>query len=113
MVIQPSVGVAPASISIPNSVTSIGNGAFNNCSSLTEIIIPNSVTSFIPTFYGCTSLQKIYLSDKIDIGEYTFSANRNNNKMLPNLKEISVGRLKEKLGYYFRNYTRMAMSVLQ
>ena len=30
---------------IPNSVTSIGDGAFNNCRSLTNIVIPNSITS--------------------------------------------------------------------
>ena len=33
------------SISIPSSVTSIGNGAFNECRSLTFINIPPSVTS--------------------------------------------------------------------
>ena len=33
------------SIVIPNSVTSIGNYAFSNCSGLTSIEIPNSVTS--------------------------------------------------------------------
>ena len=32
-------------IVIPNSVTSIGDGAFNGCESLTNIVIPNSVTS--------------------------------------------------------------------
>ena len=33
------------SISIPNSITSIGDYAFENCFKLTSIIIPNSVTS--------------------------------------------------------------------
>ncbi len=34
-----------ATINIPNSVTAIGEGAFNNCSNLTTINIPNSITS--------------------------------------------------------------------
>ena len=33
------------SVTIPNSVTSIGNYAFSGCSGLTSITIPNSVTS--------------------------------------------------------------------
>ena len=34
-----------SSITIPNSVTNIGNGAFGGCTSLTNVTIPNSVTS--------------------------------------------------------------------
>ena len=42
---------------IPNSVTSIGNGAFYYCRSLTSIVIPNSVTSIGDrAFVGCSSL---------------------------------------------------------
>ena len=33
------------SVTIPNSVTSIGDGAFSECESLQSVTIPNSVTS--------------------------------------------------------------------
>ena len=48
------------SITIPNSVTSIGSGAFNDCTNLTSITIPNSVTSIgSGAFNDCTSLTSI------------------------------------------------------
>ena len=49
-----------ASITIPNSVTSIGDGAFRACSSLTSITIPNSVTSIGRVAFGyCSSLTSV------------------------------------------------------
>ena len=48
------------SITIPNTVTSIGDYAFKDCSSLTSITVPNSVTSIgWWAFKGCSSLEKM------------------------------------------------------
>ena len=50
------------SVTIPNSVTSIGGGAFGGCSGLTSVTIPNSVTSIGGyAFYGCSNLTEIWL----------------------------------------------------
>ena len=56
-------------------ITSIGDGAFTDCSSLTSINIPNSVTSISPSaFDGCTNL-KIYCEQ----GSYAETYAKNNN----------------------------------
>ena len=65
------------SITIPNSVTSIGQSAFRNCSGLTSITIPDGVTSIGDyAFNGCSSLQDVYASNfskwcSIDFGDST------------------------------------------
>ena len=66
-------GKADTSYSIPDSVTSIGIGAFN-CSSLTSITIPNSVTSIgNGAFYDCDNLASITIPDSVtSIGEMAF-----------------------------------------
>lgn len=58
--------ISLTSVTIPNSVTSIANNAFSYCSSLTSIDIPNSVTSISSGMCsGCTSLTSITLSDSL------------------------------------------------
>ena len=50
-------------ITIPESVTSIGTYAFGDCSSLTSITIPEGVTSIGKyAFYGCKSLTAVHIS---------------------------------------------------
>ena len=62
------------SITIPNSVTSIGDKAFYDCSSLTSINIPNSVTSIgSRAFYDCSSLTSINIPNSVtSIGNTAF-----------------------------------------
>ena len=62
-------------IVIPSSVTSIGDGAFSCCHSLSEIVIPSSVTSIGDhAFSGCDSLSEIVIPSGVtSIGNYAFS----------------------------------------
>jgi hypothetical protein len=62
-------------VTIGNSVTSIGDGAFGGCSRLTTITIPNSVISIGDSAFSSTSLTNITLGSGVtSIGVSAFSA---------------------------------------
>ena len=61
-------------VTIPEGVTSIEKGAFGACSSLTEVMIPKNVTSIGRTaFANCTSLTEVTIPKSVtSIGNYAF-----------------------------------------
>ena len=63
-------------IEIPSSVRSIGDGVFEGCSSLESIEIPNGVTSIgYRAFFGCSSLASIELPNSLtSIGLLAFAS---------------------------------------
>ena len=62
------------SVTIPNSVTNIGANAFKDCSGLTSITIPNSVTSIgREALRNCSGLTSVTISNSVtSIGDYAF-----------------------------------------
>ncbi|GAQ50214.1 hypothetical protein FPK15_contig00168-0001 [Flavobacterium psychrophilum] len=54
------------SVTIPNSVTAIKEGAFFGCSGLTSVTIPNSVTSINrATFLDCSGLTSVTIPNSV------------------------------------------------
>ena len=61
------------SVTIPATVTSIGNSAFSGCSSLTSVTIPSAMTEIgYKAFQNCTGLTQVDLGNVTNIGKNAF-----------------------------------------
>lgn len=106
------------SISIPSTVTSIGNSAFYRCSGLTELNIPNSVITIgsnalmycngltsvtlsgaltsigAAAFAGCSRLKNVVIPDAVtSIGNNAFAS-------CSNLTNLTIGKSVSSIDYY-------------
>lgn len=66
--------LATESVTIPNSITSIGIASFGGCSNIKDVVIPDSVVSMGEgVFYGCTSLISVTIPKVVtSIGDGVF-----------------------------------------
>ena len=79
-------GKTATSFTIPNSVTSIGEWAFSNCSNLTSVAIGGNVTSIGEwAFSNCSNLTSVAIGGNVtSIGEWAFSN-------CSNLTSVTIG----------------------
>ena len=60
------------SVTIPDSMTSIEHGAFNSCRGLTSVTIPDSMTSIGgDAFYNCSGLASVTIGNSVTSIEYS------------------------------------------
>ena len=83
------------SVTIPNSVTTIGDHAFDNCSNLTSVTIGNSVTSIGDyAFASCTKLTSVTIPNSMTtIGGQAFQS-------CSRLTEVTIGNSVTSIGNY-------------
>ena len=63
------------SINLPNSITSVANNVFNGCTSLKSIVIPSSITEIPQTmFNGCTALETVDFSNATSLKSIGYQA---------------------------------------
>ena len=69
-------GLGLTGLTIPNSVTNIGNSAFFGCGALTSVTIPGSVTSIGSfAFSGCGNLRSVYFQGNVPRGDSSVFSN--------------------------------------
>ena len=60
------IGKTETTYTVPATVTTFTTSAFENCTALAQINLPNSLTDMsLRTFYGCTSLTEVTLPDGV------------------------------------------------
>jgi hypothetical protein len=97
-------GKSESNYTIPNSVTSIGNRAFDYCRSLSHVTIPNNVTSIgFETFAGCYSMNSVTIPNSVtNIGDEAFY-------YCTSLSNVTIGNSVTSIGdkafYYCTNLT--------
>ncbi len=97
-------GSSLANIEMPNSLIGIGQNAFSDCISLTSIKIPNSVMAMdMFAFYNCSSLTSIEISNSVSyIGYSVFYG-------CSSLKSVEIPNSVAKIGdYAFQNCSELA-----
>ncbi|AKB27733.1 Chitin binding protein [Methanosarcina siciliae T4/M] len=98
---------ALTSVTIPGSVTTIGNSVFRGCTALTSVTIPDSITSITSyAFYGCTNLTSVTIPNSVTtIGDYAF-------RDCTALTSATIGNGVTSLGrYVFRECTALTSVV--
>lgn len=82
-------------LKIPDGVVEIGKNAFSGCHKVTEFIVPETVTKMNGgTFAGCTALCSVKLPDGLtEIGDYMFSN-------CPKLQEIKLPASVQSIGIW-------------
>ena len=88
------------SVTIPDSVTAIGEHAFEACTNLTSVTIPDSVTTIGEhAFEACTNLTSVTIPDSVTtIGEYAF-------EVCTNLTSVYIYDLAAWCNIDFANYS--------
>ncbi|MDE7391171.1 MAG: leucine-rich repeat domain-containing protein [Treponemataceae bacterium] len=89
---------------IPNGVTSIGDGAFKNCTALTSVTIPDGMTNIGGrAFSGCTGITDVTIPAGVtEIGDSAFFG-------CTNLTDVTIPASVKSIGYSaFNKCTKLA-----
>ena len=82
-------------VDLGSGITKIGDSAFYKCKALTEIVLPNNVATIsYRSFYACYALTEISIPNTVTtIGSYAFQA-------CSNLISVTIGSGVASIGYY-------------